>query len=295
MKQGKGRHGHSPLTVVTPADEELLRVLCLYSLLTIEQVTRLLYSPGSLRFVGARLRRLAEAGYLQRQRLPTTTLGGAPWLYSLARKGASYLARTSYLDPADIRHALGDEHSSLFIQHRLAVNDVLIALEVLAQQCPEINIADLRPEWRLRTTPLRTHLADGRLSQVLFDAWVDMHIDQRLRMCIALEVDRGTEGLTAFQRKIEAILAMLDGAYQEWFSAESLTVAVITTAGMGRCAHLKRWTEEVLTAKVCPQDGELFLFTVSPSEAIDPAQLFLTPIWTAAFSREPMRFFDLTT
>ena len=78
--------------VLGPSDAALLKLLGHYFYLTAAQVTRILYAPTSHTYAQARLKRLADAGYLQRFFLPRPTrTGSAPLVYALARKGWNVL------------------------------------------------------------------------------------------------------------------------------------------------------------------------------------------------------------
>jgi hypothetical protein len=56
-------------------------------------VAKLRGSPKSLVFIQKKLKRLYEAGYLERDRIPTRpTEGSAPLYYALGRKGLVHLA-----------------------------------------------------------------------------------------------------------------------------------------------------------------------------------------------------------
>src|SRR4051794_23023674 len=82
---------HAPIGA---ADDPVLQMLYFYHYATAVQVTRLLYSPGYLTGVQTRLKRLADAGVLQRgPKFQTQGRGGsAPTVYSLGRLGLNSLA-----------------------------------------------------------------------------------------------------------------------------------------------------------------------------------------------------------
>src|SRR5687767_15064897 len=88
-----GRQISRSLTsVITASDDAILDAIGRYYFLTSEQVCRLLFSQGSLTYVRARLKLLAERRYCARLFLPRPSpYGSAPSVFSLSRKGLGYL------------------------------------------------------------------------------------------------------------------------------------------------------------------------------------------------------------
>ncbi len=81
----------SPPFVLGPADARILAAHARYFYLTAGQLTRLLYAATSQTYAQARLKRLADAGYLQRISLPRVRCTGSAPLVNLAcmLKGSS--------------------------------------------------------------------------------------------------------------------------------------------------------------------------------------------------------------
>src|SRR4051794_15193287 len=78
--------------LLTPATLPILDAFGRYYYLTATQVTRLRYAPASHTYSQARLKQLADAGYLQRLFLPRPSrTGSAPLVYTLARAGMNAL------------------------------------------------------------------------------------------------------------------------------------------------------------------------------------------------------------
>jgi len=245
------------------AEERCLLALGRYSYLTARQCTTLLFSPGSLTHVQATLKGLAEGEYAQRLFLPRPTPHGrAPAVYTLARRGRSYLAAAGVDVSVRLRPAEEAGRSYLHLGHTLAVGDLLIALEVLCRRVPG----------------------------VIPDGWADVRVampDGIDRQCIAFELDRGTHEQRAYRRKVAAILDAAAGPYQALFGTDLLTVAVVATPGAGRVRELMRWTAAALAARGEEAQAGLFRFTGLPVAGTDPVTFFCGPSWHGLDSPHP--------
>lgn len=283
--------------IAGPADAPLLGAVGRFFYLTASQLTQLLYAPTSHSYTQARLKRLADTGYLQRIFLPRPTrTGSAPLVYTLARKGLRLLAEWgSPLDrryrPAEVR-----ETSYLYLAHTLALNDVLIALERLCRRDRRARIAALRHERELKLDPLRVRLPDGATAGVIPDAWVDLRLTdggQRYQECYAIELDRGTTAQQAWRRKVAGLLAAAAGPYQQRFGTPSLTVAVVATPGARRRDELLRWTEAELRAADREDAASLFRLASLPQTTGSPEQLWLGAGWWTPFDDRPAPLLEL--
>jgi hypothetical protein len=117
--------------------EKILFALSVYSYLTAEQLTRLLYAPSSLSFVRKKLQLLVSHRLVMALPGRVITL---PCVYTPTSKGYTYLAQLGVRQARRVR--LVDEREKarnlLFLQHTLAVNDVLIGAKLLSQTHPNI-------------------------------------------------------------------------------------------------------------------------------------------------------------
>ena len=97
----------------------------------------------------------------------------------------------------------------LFLHHTVAINDLIGLLFRLVRTTPGLCLADLRTDRNLR------HSAAYRGPRPLIpDLWVDLRQGNR-QTCLAFEVDRGTMGPRAMQRKLAAWLAFRGAAGQD--------------------------------------------------------------------------------
>ncbi len=281
-------------TGVNPADDAVLRAAFRYYYLSSRQVCRLLYSPGSLTYVQTKLKHLTDAGLLQRIWLPRPTAhGSAPSVYTLARKGLNYLEGTGTdVDRRRYRPSEQREHTYLFLGHTLAVNDVLRSAELLSRSQPDCELARMLHERDLKRRPIHVQDEYGRMIAVVPDGWLDLRVKGAFQVCLALELDRGTEEQKVWRRKVRGLLAYANGPYQDAFETKSLTIAVVATSGDKRLLQLIRWTESELTARHEQGQGDLFVFTGVRSDSTEMADLFFSRRWYQPFGEQPIALLD---
>jgi hypothetical protein len=177
---------------IGPAHDAILHALHRYWFLTADQVCRLLYAPGSIKYVRELLKDLTDWGYTQRIGLPRSTpVGSVPRVYTLARKALNRL-RAEGLPVAGRYRPSEAQRSQLFLAHSLAVADWTIAVELFAGSSPDVELHELRSQHFLKRDPVYVDDYDGRRVGVVPDAWVDLRIDGVTQQCFAVEVDRGT-------------------------------------------------------------------------------------------------------
>jgi hypothetical protein len=297
----KSRDQQREVFSLSGVDDRFLQAIYRYHMLKPEQLTRRYYSRGSLTFVKARLKQLTDNGYLQANEQPTTR-GRSPYYYTLAGKGIKYLKEVGFEVNHYYRPSRKAEYLP-FLLHTFFVNDVLIAAELLVEDVPKLTLPEMQHELVLKQDPCRVPVERERSGRdgntlakhisIVPDGWLDFRYDrgpgtQERRMCIWLEVDRGTVGMKDFKEKAAAILAFYkSGAYQNRFGTNSLRVAFATTDGMARVKQMCSWLRDVV-GKQQEKPGiiERFVCTALPDE-IDPHTLFLTPVWYVPFDRTP--------
>ena len=286
---------HPAVAALGPADQPLIAALGRYFYLTAAQLTRLLYAPTSHKYAQARIKRLADVGYVQRLFLPRPTrTGSAPLVYTLSRKGLNLLVEWGIDVDRRYRPAEVRELSYLYLAHTLALNDVLIALELLARSTPMLEVAELRHERELKLHPVTVQLVDGSRVGVIPDAWLDLRLAGRYQECYAIELDRGTTEQKAWRRKVAALVAYANGLYQQAFGSPSLTIAVVATPGSSRCEQLLRWTEAELRQLGREDAAELFRFTGVSITSARPEDVFRGAAWRAPFAERLEPLLDLT-
>lgn len=296
--------------IITSADEVILKAIGTLHYLTAEQVTQLLYSKTSLTYARERLKRLADAEYLQRTyATKAVPVGRAKTVYRLGSRGIRYLRAAGM--PIEERYRPSDHrtHGELFLAHTLAINDVLIAAYLLDAHCSQVRLAGLRHDLDLRRSGQRVEIARNDRTDritVVPDAWIDLRIfdgDTSRRSPLWIEVDRGTEPVRDFKQKLRAAVTYIEsGIYQRVFGTRFVTLdfAVDQSAyreperAEKRRNEILRWIEEELQALKLPQYGEIIVAGTLPrGYELDPIDFFLSPRWISPFQGLPVSLLDL--
>jgi len=313
---------HSPKNkafIPKPHHERILAALYAYHFLTVEQVTRLFYSRGSLTTARSLLHTLAMEKYILFLYLPRPPpTGSLPKIYTLARRGINYLKAQGLDVPTRFHPSEQEEKSYLFLRHTLAVNDVLLAATILEKQYPAITLYGFLHERVLkRREPVKVSFelltSEGKqvrdkddkpileTMRLIPDAFLDFRIEQpdmdkTYRYCVLLELDRATIEEKNFRKKVRGLLAFIkSGQSTKHFGAKLPTIAFVNAVGgIKRREQMRKWTEAELKRSKEPHFWtQLFMFTNLPEvEAIDPESLFLSPVWYMPFKSKPTVVFS---
>ncbi|HEU0074390.1 MAG TPA: replication-relaxation family protein [Dehalococcoidia bacterium] len=279
--------------ILGSAELSFLKSLLRYRYLSSRQVCRLHFSSGSLTYVQSKLKRLTDDGFCQRIWVPKRVPhGSSPAVYTLARRGINQL-RDEGLEVSQRYHPSEKQALSyLFLNHTLELNEFLICAELLCRWQPEFHLAALLHDSELKRRPVYVVDDDGRRAAVVPDAWLNLRIQGSFQVCLAVELDRGTEEQKKWRRKVSNLLRYANGPYQETFGTRSLTVAVVTTAGEKRLLELLAWTRAELEAKQEKSQDDLFLFTSASPETMNSESMFLLPRWYRVFSETPLALLE---
>lgn len=258
--------------ILTTAEEKILTQFSTYPYLTVEQITRLLYSTGSSTYVSARLKTLTEQKFLHRLERETINF---PYVYCLGIRGIRYL-RQQGSDIPKFHPSEQTQHKPLFLSHTLAVNDFLITAAKLPSVASGIAVSEMRHDLILKRT----------MHCVVPDGWIDFRIGEKTQVCIWLEMDMGTMDQKPFRKKISALIDFSRQSYAHIFGTPSLTIAFATTAGERRINNIFNWTQKELTALQVEETADLFRFLCIPEQNMCPERLFLAPICSRPFDRE---------
>lgn len=282
--------------VLTPVDTALIATVYRYYFVTIEQVTRALYSPGSYSTVKNRLASLEKRGYLLSLYYPTIKKGNSPKIYSIARAGLNVLKEQEYDIPSRFHPSEQKEKTYFFLHHTLSVNDVLIACANIEKSYPAVQLVRMVHERSLRLEPEKYPIGifteSGKLIReeiftLIPDAFVEFHIERgnkRYRSCILFEVDRDTTEAKRFKKKIRAYITYLKtGKFTKKYKARSVTIAYATTGGKARVEQMQEWTrDELIKTNDSREFGNTFVFAALP-EVFDSEWLLLSDVWVKPF------------
>lgn len=193
--------------ILTSRDQHIVNLVAGRGAVTREQITKAA-GFGSVARTNAVLLRLTRHHYLS-VRFQPTLKGNRRHVYTLGAAGAELLAEPN-TSPRRFR-----ECSDLFLEHRLGINDVWVAF--LTANLPAYELVDWRSEQQL-----------AKLSLGLIpDGFAEYLLSQH-SYTVFVEVDRGTETLARFDRKVEAYLKLtLGGQFQNIFSRRFFRVLVV--------------------------------------------------------------------
>src|SRR6266852_353177 len=255
-------------------DDRFIHEVYQYHYLRADQLTQLLYKPGNLTTVKARLKRLVDNGYLLAITQPTVKFK-SPYVYLLSAKAIAYLkeqgadAERYYIRPSE-----AEEKSYFFLNHTLSIADCLIAAHNLTSLEPKVTIASWEHDLVLKHDPcmvtIERKTQSGKVSKetirLVPDFWIDFRIDRgagvkERKACCWFEIDRETVEVKQFKNKVRGSLTFLNsGGYTERFGTTSLTVAYATTGGKARVEQMRTSiTSQLEPTKEKPGVYNLFL------------------------------------
>jgi Replication-relaxation len=250
---------------------------------TAEQLCRLHYKPGCIKAIKARLKDLAEHGYVQYDVIPGREFR-RPYYYTLGTKGARYLQQAG-LDTNDAFRASKEVNKhALFVEHALELNDIIIAAALLKSVGTGFYLHTFVHERTLRRRPYKASWrVNGRQEamSLIPDALLDFRYSdgqKQLRIPVLLEHDRGTEQQQHFRQRIRAYITFLkEKAQQHYFNASVVTIAFTTFAGTGRLEQMRHWAKQELTgANAAFSQAFVFAHLARP---LEPCSLWLEPCW----------------
>jgi protein involved in plasmid replication-relaxation len=267
--------------------EKIIVALLEFDYLTTAQITRLLYSPSSIKHAQEEMKSLTDASLV-------TAIGGKavnlPHIYTLSGKGRQYASvlgapKTQRFRPAEEQEK---GQSPYFLKHTMAVTDVLISARLLAQTHPAITLSRMFTERELKrkiyvAMPERICIEPDVGCEFLI---TEMQHDsqQTRRDFFHIEVYRNLPPVERrFKQKIQGYVTYVDtGEHQALFHTTALSIALVAQTP-AIAATLKRWTEEALTEIERMEEGDWFFFCGLDPATTSPEELFLTPVWEQAF------------
>lgn len=222
--------------IPTPADVPILRALARYHYFTAEQIRPLHYGRGVITYVRARLKSLIDAKLVIRLEQPHyARTGSSPNVFRLATRGYRFLEEMG----VPTNH-LPDEkpHSYLYYTHTLALNDALIAAELLTRTHPQLSIQRLVHERELKRLPLKVQLPSGKAVLVIPDAYLQLHEAEAVGPGywhdLVWELDMGTTEQRDVRQKTAALIAYAIDPYREVMGAAGITIVILTPQGEKR-------------------------------------------------------------
>jgi hypothetical protein len=272
------RREHPKGMVLQPRDVDAIAAV--QRLRVLKQVHLQALFFGSRATAQYRLERLYDHGFLERKFLTVARgEGRSPTLYILDRRGAEVLRSERGMENLKWWSSSKDL-SPLFLEHTLAINDVLVAVIVACRQ-QGLLLEDWHTEHEIKADYDRVNLKDPITGQrtsiaVVPDAVFAFVAADRRHRCL-VEVDRGTEKLEDFKQKVRAYIAYHEsGQYERRYGGKSLRVLTVVDtrfSGQKRLENLKAATETV---------GGKRRFWFTTLGRVTPETVLTAPIWLLA-------------
>lgn len=205
--------GTNAVTIVQERDRRLMFALSILRIIDRKQAS-LVARFHSVTRVNARLLKLARMGLLKRFFF-VSDLGGKKAVYCLSKKGSELIGVTpNGLTRPEDSFLIGDR----FTAHQLAVNAVYCAAF-----CSYIEDAAAK-NWRT------FQKAISPAAPVIPDAYFEINSSETVRPMF-LEVDRGTEGLPVWNKKVKEYLHLaVSGEFERLFSYPRFAVLLVTAS-----------------------------------------------------------------
>ena len=238
--------------VLTDRDCSLLKELAIGKTIDREQAKKIAGFKSTTR-ANDRLLKLTRAGFLRRFFLGTRA-GGTKAIYSLSAKGAQVIQAAGRLIKRKNNSLLvGD----LFVEHQLAVNSIWIEAKFQPIPVPDVQFV----RWIVFPTAL------SKSTPLMPDGYFELRSTSGMH-CLFCEVDRGTESLKVWSRKISLYLQLAaSGEFQVLFKQSRFRVLVAALSE--RRLNILRRTAALHTEKI---------FWFATLEEINKKGLF-APIW----------------
>jgi hypothetical protein len=238
--------------VLTDRDRLLLKETAIGKVIDREQAKKIASFNSTTR-ANDRLMKLTQAGFLRRFFLGTRA-GGTKAIYSLSPKGAQTVQSEGRLIKRKNNSLLvGD----LFVEHQLAVNALWIQAKFTSIPVPDVEFS----RWLIFPTVL------SKRTPLVPDGYFELKSTSGM-YCLFCEVDRGTETLKVWSRKISLYLQLaISGEFQALFKQSRFRVLVAVSSD--RRLNSLRKTAALQTEKI---------FWFATLEEINKQGLF-APIW----------------
>jgi hypothetical protein len=219
--------------VLTDRDRLLLKELAIGKVIDREQAKKVAGFKSTTRS-NDRLLKLTRTGFLRRFFLGTPA-GGTKAIYSLSAKGAQAVQIENQLIKRKNNSLLiGD----LFVEHQLAVNSIWIEAKFTPIPIPDVLFA----RW------LAFSAALSKSTPLMPDGYFELESTSGM-YCLFCEVDRGTESLKVWSRKISLYLQLAaSGEFQVLFKQSRFRVLVAVSSE--RRLNILRRTAALHTEKI---------------------------------------------
>jgi Replication-relaxation len=299
------RKARPKLVILNSTDEAILRAVYEMHNVTAQDITRLLFSKGSLTHVRSLLSRLAgdadhiTNSYLYRFQLPTAATGNREKVYALGAKGRDFLMWEAglpldYYRPYKLRH-----FSYSHILHHLTLTRFVVAAHYWCRNQGDVRLVQTRLCYELARALARVPL-DKEVKKTTLpvpDAWLLFERSDGKKYPIWLEIDCGSKHSLRLKRDLHNRIEFIrSGEYKKMFQTDAVLIAYVTTGERPEYRETRRhamcaWTSEVLKELGKENWSHIFRFTSVVFDEIYTTPLFDEPIWCCLDSPTPVPLF----
>ena len=258
---------------------QIVHIVYEHRFLTAPQIGRLIQLDTPM--VASSLDRLVRSDHLAAVRRPVLHASQPDIVYALAHQGANRVAADLGIDRRLVRWRKYHNLVGLpYVEHRLATNDVRIALTVGGQR-----LGVIMDDWRYEV-PMKEDVddPDEGAPPLIFrpDAYIRLLTGPR-RIHFFLEVDMATETHARFAQKVRRYLAYKDARlFRYRFGGHAFRVLTVAPTAT-RIGSLKRIAE---------REGARRAFWVAPITDVTPERI-AAPIWRLAGGDSPAALVEL--
>jgi hypothetical protein len=265
------------------APGKILTSLGEFSYLTIDQIIALHYKEASISYVRKEVKALLTAGLIMALPRATATY---PRLFTLTGDGQRFVSHFGCVPTKRVRRSDEQDkgYNSYFVQHTIAITDVLIRAKLLSQAIPGIALHRFYGERKIYVAPLGQDTERQRPCCLEPDASLHFVTAGKIEDFFHLEIYRTHLREERFKRKIRGYVAYINSTlHQQLFHTPALAIAFFCATDP-LAGTLLRWTEEVLHDVGQEHISERFFFRQIATANASPIEMYLAPVWEQPFS-----------
>lgn len=276
---------------ITEQIEKVLFMVARYGYVSTPQVAKRLFESNTKSSqMAATMRKLFDAGYIERFPQPSTSseAKNMPLVSALTKKGAEFISESRGVDLSKLQiYSASSQPKASYFEHLMRINDVRVIFELACEQNNHqikwldehtIRKHKIYGEVELSSAPgtrqKTANIPDGFFSIKTQHGWFSFF----------LEIDTGTEKIAVIQKKAEVYLAYEQTShYAEHYGAttQSGTTAplfvLLITSGVKR-------KDNVLASLNKAFPVQPFLCAAYPN--LQPDSMLSQPIWYAPHLKE---------
>jgi hypothetical protein len=195
-------------------------------------------------------------------------------------------------------------HSYSYVYHNLAVSRLAICAALYFREHPEYYIAETLLSYDMLRTPPRLSPSDPTTARtVIPDLWLHIIADNGQEYPLWIEVDRGSESRSAFQRLLRArLLYIKSDQYHEYFGTREVRLCYTITSSNppdkdSRLNAILEWAKDVLIKEgLAAWAGVIRVTTIEYETLYDRLpRLFAEPVWYQPDKSSPVLLFSPIT